>query len=158
MSRHRIPPRVVFKSPTSFTFPDRQIHSIDKQWHLNPERTSKCKSLLHWPSPLLTCWRKFGENTSWFPPFCSNGPVALGIFPSIVQVWHAAVTVGSFGLTSIMSAKRRAESDSSVLFAQTSKTILVHYSNYLQVSGWISPLMKEWCFLFQNRNCKIMDM
>lgn len=95
LSRHRIPPRLVFKSSTSFMFPDRQIHSTDKQWHSNPEGTRKCRSLLHWPSPFLTCWRKYGENTNWFPPFGSNGPVALGIFPSILQIWHAAVTAGS---------------------------------------------------------------
>lgn len=95
MSRLRVPPRLVFKSSSSFMFPDRQSHSIDKQWHSNPERTNKCRSLLHWPSPFLTCWMKYGENTNWFPPFGSNGPVALGIFPSIMQVWHAALTAGS---------------------------------------------------------------
>lgn len=46
LSRHRIPPRLVFKSSTSYMFPDRQIHSTDKQWHSNPEGTRKCRSLL----------------------------------------------------------------------------------------------------------------
>jgi len=63
-----------------------------------------------------------------------------------------------FDLTSITLDTRRTQSDTSVLFTQTSKTILVHYSNYLQVSGWISPLMKAWCFLCQNWNCKIKYM
>lgn len=61
---------------------------------MHPERRNKCRSLLRWPSPLRPHRRRYSENINWFP-YNSNELMALWIFPSIMQVWHAAVTEGN---------------------------------------------------------------
>lgn len=62
--------------------------------NLIPERRNQRRNLLRWPSPPLPHWGRYSENINWLP-YDSNELIALGTFPSIMQVWHAAVTEGS---------------------------------------------------------------